>query len=139
MRSIYSATVRSPVDLFAGCPGKTCAACGYSATVRSPVGFSFAWRGQLLPAAPAPPGLIAGVCTVLAGAAAASVASDYHLSGLRARVHGLRRPQIHAIAPLRVHFSLHGLGEYEACQAELLALLALNPSSRGVGQGSHRC
>ena len=58
------------------------------------------------------------------------------VSGLRARVHGLHSPQIHAIDPLRVHFSRHGLGEYEACQAELLALLALNPSSRGVGQGA---
>ena len=51
-------------------------------------------------------------------------------------MHGLRSPQIHAIDPLRVHFSRHGLGEYEACQAELLALLALNPSSRGVDQGA---
>jgi hypothetical protein len=79
------------------------------------------------PPAPAPPGLIAGVCTVFAGAAAASVASDYHLSGLRARVDGLRSPQIHAIDPPRVHFSLHDLGEYEACQADLRALLAFEP------------
>ncbi len=62
--------------------------------------------------APAPPGLIAGVCSVFAVAAAASVASDHHLTGLRARVDGLRSPQIHAIDPLRVHFSLHDLSEY---------------------------
>jgi hypothetical protein len=79
------------------------------------------------PPAPAPPGLIAGVCSVFAVAATASVASDHHLTGLRARVDGLRRPQIHSIDPLRVHFSLHDLGEYEACQAELLALLAFEP------------
>jgi hypothetical protein len=79
------------------------------------------------PPAPAPAGLIAGVCAVFAGAAAASVASDYHLAGLRARVDGLRSPQIHVIDPLRVHFSLHDLGEYEACQAELRALLAFDP------------
>ena len=42
-------------------------------------------------------------------------------------MHGLRSPQIHAIDPLRVHFSLHDLGEYEACQAELRALLAFEP------------
>ena len=79
------------------------------------------------PPAPAPPGLIAGVCSVFAVAAAASIASDHHLTGLRARVDGLRSPQIHAIDPLRVHFSLHDLGEYEACQAELRALLAFEP------------
>ena len=79
------------------------------------------------PPAPAPPGLIAGVCSVFAVAAAASIASDHHLTGLRARVDGLRSPQIHAIDPLRVHFSLHDLGEYEACQAELQALLAFEP------------
>ena len=77
------------------------------------------------PPAPAPPGLIAGVCSVFAVAAAASIASDHHLTGLRARVDGLRSPQIHAIDPLRVHFSLHDLGEYEACQTELRAILAL--------------
>ena len=79
------------------------------------------------PPAPAPPGLVAGVCSVFAVAAAASIVSDHRLAGLRARVDGLRSPQIHAIDPLRVHFSLHDLGEYEACQAELRALLAFEP------------
>jgi hypothetical protein len=74
-----------------------------------------------------PPGLIAGVCTVFAGSDAATVASNYHLTGLRARVDGLRRPQIHGIDPLSVHFSLHDLGEYEVCQAEFRALLAFDP------------
>ena len=81
------------------------------------------------PPAPAPPGLIAGVCAVFAGAAAASLACDHHLAGLRVRVGALRSQQIEAIDPLRVHFSMHALGEYEACQAELRALLAFDPVS----------
>ena len=36
--------------------------------------------------------------------------------------------QLDAIAPL--FFSLHDLGEYEACQAELPALLAFDPGPR---------
>jgi hypothetical protein len=83
------------------------------------------------PPAPAPPGLIAGVCAVVAGAAVAQLACDHHLAGLRARVDALRSPQLDAIDPLRVHFSLHDLGEYEACQAELRALLALAPLGEG--------
>ena len=98
--------------------------------MRSPVGFSFAghakrcWRHlpcraslRALTAAPAPPGLIAGVWSASSSARPS-------------------QPEIHEIDSLRVHFSLPGLGEYDACQAELLALLALNPSSRGVGQGA---
>jgi hypothetical protein len=79
------------------------------------------------PPAPALPGLFAGVCAVFAGAPVASVASDSHLAGLRARVDGLYSPQIDAIDPLRMHFSMHDLGEYEACQTELRALLAFDP------------
>jgi hypothetical protein len=69
----------------------------------------------------------AGVCAVFAGAAAASLACDHHLAGLRVRVGALRSQQIEVIDPLRVHFSMHHLGEYEACQAELRALLAFDP------------
>ena len=98
--------------------------------MRSPVGFSSAGHGQSLPAAPAPPGIIAG--------AAGSTCPPGLVAGVWSASSSARpsQPEIHVIDPLRVHFSLHGLGEYDACQAELLALLALNPSSRGVGQGA---
>ncbi len=84
------------------------------------------------PPAPAPPGLIAGVCSVFAVAAAASIVKDHRLTGLRTRVDGLRSPQIHAIDPLRLHFSLHDLGEYEACQAELWAPVIAWPLPKGA-------
>jgi hypothetical protein len=48
--------------------------------------------------------------------------------GPRARVGALCSQQLDAIDPLRVHFSLHDLGEYEACQAELPTLMASTPS-----------
>lgn len=80
-----------------------------------------------LPPGPAPPGLSAGICAVLAGAAAASFACDHRLASLRVRVSALRSQQLDGIDPLRVHFSLADLGEYETCQAELRALLAFDP------------
>ena len=94
-----------------GAREKTCAACGYSATVRSPVGFSSAGHGQSLPAAPAPPGIIAG--------AAGSTCPPGLVAGVWSASSSARpsQPEIHVIDPLRVHFSLHGLGEYDACQA----------------------
>jgi len=73
------------------------------------------------PPAPAPPGLITGVCSVFAGAAVASLACDHHLAGLRVRVDALRRPQIDAIDPLRVHFSLHDRASWELTKADISA------------------
>jgi len=70
--------------------------------------------------------VMAGVCAVFAWAAAASLACEHHLAGLRARVGASCSQQLDAIDPLRVHFSQHDLGEYEACQAELRAFLAFN-------------
>ena len=83
-------------------------------------------------AGPPPGGLVSptlglGLGAAFGAAAAASVASEVGANRLRDRVAGLCSPQIREIDPDGQHFSLHDLGEYEACQTDLRALLAFEP------------
>ena len=73
------------------------------------------------------PTLGLGLGAAFGAAAAASVASEVGANRLRDRVAGLCSPQIREIDPDGQHFSLHDLGEYEACQTDLRALLAFEP------------
>ena len=107
-----------------------CGACGHSATVRSPAGFSLPSTAKpCRPAARTCPARPHRGCLRRPGRCCGSVlACDHHLAGLRARVGAPCSQQLDALAPL--FFSLHDLGEYEACQAELPALLAFDPGPR---------